>query len=103
HLYNTDYYHESAFRTNQQILSIYYLVKPLEEISVPLRDKEFDFDEEQLKIYNERNEIETFRFINWDDFSEDTVSLPIDKIVARMLKEKAHPDLPSGKATNAQP
>src|ERR1043166_9139305 len=88
HLYTTDFFQLSAFRANQQILSIYYLVKPLEEISVPLRNKQFDFDEAQLAIYNERNEIETFRFINWDDFSEETVSLPIDKVVARIVKEK---------------
>ena len=88
HLYTTDFFQLSAFRPNQQILSIYYLVKPLEEISVPLRNKEFDFDEAQMTIYNERNEIETFRFINWDDFSEDCVSLPIDKIVAKMVKER---------------
>ena len=88
HLYTTDFFQISAFRPNQQILSIYYLVKPLEDIGVPLRNKEFDFDEAQLKIYNERNEIETFRFINWDDFSADCVTLPIDKIVAKMVKEK---------------
>lgn len=88
HLYTTDFFQLSAFRHNQQILSIYYLVQPLEEISVPLRNKEFDFDEAQLAIYNERNEIETFRFINWENFSEEIVSLPIDKIVAKMVKAK---------------
>lgn len=89
HLYTTDYFQESAFRKGQQIISIYYLVQPLEEIRVPLRDKAFHFDEAQLAIYNERQEIETFRFIDWDDFSEETVTLPIDKIVAKMLKETA--------------
>ncbi len=37
HLYTTDFYQESAFRAGQQIVSIYYWVKPLEEIRVPLR------------------------------------------------------------------
>ncbi|WP_121355482.1 NUDIX domain-containing protein [Flavisolibacter nicotianae] len=87
HLYTTDYFQESAFRKGQQIVSIYYLVQPLEEIGVPLRDKAFHFDEAQLTIYNERQEIESFRFIDWEDFSEDTVTLPIDKIVAKMIKE----------------
>jgi 8-oxo-dGTP diphosphatase len=31
---------------------------------------------------------ETFRFINWEDFSEAAVNLPIDKIVAKMIKDK---------------
>ncbi len=41
-----------------------------------------------MKMYNEKTEIETFRFIDWKNFSEASVTLPIDKIVARILKEK---------------
>lgn len=88
HLYTTDYFQLSAFHPGHQIISIYYYVKALEEIKVPLRTKPFDFDEEQLKVYEEKKETETFRFINWNDFSEETVTLPIDKIVARMVKRK---------------
>ena len=87
HLYTTDYFQQSAFRKGQQILSIYYWVKPLEDIRVSLRDTPFHFDDEQLAIYNERQEIESFRFIPWNEFSEDVLSLPIDKVVARMIKE----------------
>ena len=87
HIYTTDYYQPSAFREGQQIISIYYFAKVLEEISVPLRTKPFDFDAEQLKIYEEKNEIETFRFIDWEKFNEETVTLPIDKVVARMIKQ----------------
>ncbi|MDQ3278538.1 MAG: NUDIX domain-containing protein [Bacteroidota bacterium] len=89
HLYTTDYFQESAFRPGQQIISIYYYVKPLEEIKVPLRDAPFQFDEAQMVVYNQKGEIETFRFIPWDEFSEDTVSLPIDKIAARIIKERS--------------
>jgi 8-oxo-dGTP diphosphatase len=87
HIYTTDYYQPSAFREGQQILSIYYYAKALEPITVPLRVKPFDFDAEQLKIYEEKNEIETFRFIEWNDLTEESVTLPIDKIVVRMLKD----------------
>ena len=38
-------------------------------------------------MYEETGETETFRFIDWDNFSEQTVSLPIDKIVANMIKQ----------------
>jgi len=89
HLYTTDFYQQSAFNPLHQIISIYYYVKPLEAIRVPLRTKAFDFDEAQLKMYHEKGETETFRFIEWDDFSEDTVSLPIDKIVAAMVKQQS--------------
>ena len=51
HLYTTDFFQKSAFHTQQQIISIYYLVNALEPISVPLRSQPFDFDEQQLKVY----------------------------------------------------
>ena len=88
HLYTTDYYQESAFRPGEQIISIYYWVTPLEDIRVPLRNGPFEFDEEQLLVYNQKGEIETFRFISFDHFSEESVSLPIDKIAARLIKER---------------
>lgn len=88
HIYTTDFFQMSAFNPADQIISIYYFVKPLHEITVPLRTKEFHFDEAQMKVYNETSETETFRFIDWKDFSEASVTLPIDKVVARILKEK---------------
>ena len=87
HIYTTDFFQMSAFNPTDQIISIYYFAKAVEPISCALRDKPFDFDEQQLTIYKEKNEIETFRFINWENFSDDTVTLPIDKVVARMIKE----------------
>lgn len=87
HIYTTDYYQISAFNPAHQIISIYYYAKALEEIKAPLRNKEFDFDEDQLNIYKEKNEIETFRFIYWDLFSANSVTLPIDKIVADLIKK----------------
>ncbi len=86
HIYTTDYFQLSAFHPGHQIISVYYFAKALEEIKVPLRDKEFDFDEEQLKVYESTGETETFRFIAWNDFSEESVTLPIDKIVAEIIK-----------------
>lgn len=90
HLYTTDFFQLSAFRpeTPIQILSIYYYAKALEEITVPLRSAPFQFDEAQLALYETRKEIETFRFIPLDTLSEEDVTLPIDKVVVRMLKER---------------
>lgn len=86
HIYTTDYFQMSAFNPEHQIISIYYYAKALEPIMVPLRNKPFDFDEHQMAIYKKEQQTETFRFINWDDFSSESVSLPIDKIVATQIK-----------------
>lgn len=86
HIYTTDYFQLSAFNPEHQIISIYYFAKPLEEIKIPLRTKPFDFDEQQMKVYEATKETETFRFIEWNDFSSASVTLPIDKIVASLIK-----------------
>ena len=86
HIYTTDFFQMSAFNPEHQIVSIYYFAKALEPIKAPLRETLFDFDEQQMKVYKETGETETFRFIDWNEFSEDSVTLPIDKIVAQMIK-----------------
>jgi 8-oxo-dGTP diphosphatase len=88
HIYTTDFFQMSAFNPEHQIISIYYFVTALEAIQVPLRTRPFDFDHGQLKIYAEKGEIETFRFIPWNEVSEQDITLPIDKMVVRMLKER---------------
>ena len=88
HIYTTDFFQMSAFNPEHQIVSIYYFAKAIEPIKAPLRDTLFDFDEQQLKVYKETGETETFRFVNLEDFSEDAVSLPIDKIVAGMIRNQ---------------
>ena len=86
HIYTTDFFQMSAFRPDDQIISIYYFAKQLEDLKVPIREKQFDFDEKQMEIYKRTGETETFRLIDWKDFSDDTVTLPIDKLVAKMVK-----------------
>ena len=87
HIYTTDFYQQSAFNPAHQIISIYYFAEALEGITAPLRSKPFDFDARELKMYEETGETETFRFIDWEDFSEGSVSLPIDKIVSGLIKQ----------------
>lgn len=86
HIYTTDHFQPSAFNPDHQIISIYYLVNPKEKINVPLRNKPFDFDEAQMKVYEETGETETFRFIDLNEFSPEILTLPIDKIVAPIVK-----------------
>lgn len=88
HIYTTDFFQVSAFNPDHQIISIYYLVKPLQTIKVRLSATPFEFDDAQMAVYNEKNETESFRFIKWRDFNIDSVNLPIEKIVVSLLKEK---------------
>ncbi len=85
HFYTTDFFQPSAFRKGDQIMSIYYKVKALKPITVPLRSQPFQFDEREMQVYSETGETETFRFINLTEFSDEALTLPIDKIVARMV------------------
>jgi len=51
HIYTTDFYQQSAFNPAHQLISIYYFADAIESITAPLRNKPFDFDEQQLKMY----------------------------------------------------
>jgi ADP-ribose pyrophosphatase YjhB (NUDIX family) len=87
HIYTTDFFQMSAFNPSHQIISIYYRVKALEPITAPIRSTPFDFDAEQIARYQETGEIETFRLIPIDQLSQEDVTLPIDKVVVRTIKE----------------
>jgi len=88
HIYTTDFFQLSAFNPEHQIISIYYFARALEPITCALRESSFDFDETQMQTYQKTGETESFRLIDWKDFSPDMITLPIDKIVTAMLKEK---------------
>ncbi len=90
HLYTTDFFQQSAFNAEHQIISIYYYVKALEEIKIPISTKPFDFNTLHLKKAEKTGEAETFRFIEWEAFSPESVTLPIDKIVAALIKKENH-------------
>ncbi len=89
HIYTTDYFQRSAFNPLHQIISIYYSVTVLELILIPNEKKPFEFSEAELALYEQTQQTETFRRIAWDLFSSSDLSLPIDKIVAQLLKEKS--------------
>ena len=76
----------SAFNPTHQIISIYYFVSPLELIQVPIRTKPFDFDQQQLDVYKEQGEVETFRMLSWEEFVPENVTLPIDKTVVNIVR-----------------
>ncbi len=86
HIYTTDFFQRSAFNEAHQILSIYYGIKALEPINVDLFKEPFTFSEESIASYARTQQMESFRLVPWDQFNAETMSLPIDKIVADLLK-----------------
>ncbi|MFM7672883.1 MAG: NUDIX domain-containing protein [Bacteroidota bacterium] len=86
HFYTTDFFQASAFNEKHQILSVYYRVKAMEPIQVPIRQKRFDFDEKQLATYATTQQTESFRLIDWEELTPESLSLPIDKLVVELLK-----------------
>jgi hypothetical protein len=60
----------------------------METIKAPIRTKPFDFDDAQVMKYKLTQQTETFRFIKWEEFSPESVTLPIDKIAAKMVKKE---------------
>jgi len=91
HLYTTDFFQVSAFNSNHQIISIYYRLTAMEPLTVRVSETPFDFDEDQLLRYQDTQEIETFRWVPWPMFGAAAVHLPIDKIVADMVKQTGKP------------
>lgn len=68
HLYTTDFFQPSAF-DDSQVISIYYKVKPINA-----GDYIFNKNENERSYWQQISEI-----------TEDTFTLPIDKLVGRML------------------
>lgn len=86
HLYTTDFFQISAFNNKDQIISIYYYVTPNVPLNLSTKSKPFDFSPQQ--VADSTKEAEVMRWIAWDDLSEADMSLPIDKVVIRLLKNK---------------
>ena len=81
HFYTTDFFQQSAYFLEHQIISIYYLVKPVSTFEIITKEKIFDF--------TEREEYEqTFRWLAVNKITENHFTLPIDKLVAKMLMKK---------------
>ncbi len=87
HIYTTDYFQVSAFNRCDQIMSIYYFAyaNDRDELTkLETKTTVFDFAPHQVADTNAQCEL--LRWIDWKDLTEASVSLPIDKIVVRMLK-----------------
>ena len=77
HFYTTDFFVNSAFSQNNQVISIYYKVRPIEEFNFRISDKPFDY---------EKNEgAQSMRWISLNELSEKDFTFIIDKRVSEML------------------
>ena len=75
HFYTTDFYEKSSFN-DSQIISIYYLVREVDTLTMKFKTEAFDFDPETLQ---------SFRWIDLNALAESDVTFKTDKTVVNML------------------
>lgn len=80
HFYTTDFFVKSAFN-DSQIISIYYIVKNIAPLNVPIKTIAFDFD-------GSGEVLQAFRWIKLHDLKESDFTFPTDQYVAKLLIEK---------------
>lgn len=73
--YVNDFAQLSAFRKNDQLFSFYFLVKQIDFNAIQTTNHSFPLTEEGEK----------FRWIDLKELNSDSVTFPIDKIVAQKL------------------
>lgn len=83
HFYTTDFFVNSAFSVNNQVISIYYKVKPKAELNLfnlgfKISNKPFDFE----KI---KEGAQTMRWVELNKISENDFTFIIDKRIGEML------------------
>jgi 8-oxo-dGTP diphosphatase len=79
HFYTTDYFQPSAFNKKHQLISIYYLVKPIPPLQFKLSNQPFDFEQ--------KDGAQSFRQLHLKEIDESELLFPVDKLVLGMLKE----------------
>lgn len=81
HFYTNDFFIVSVFNHQAQVISMYYFVDLLEELNIAISDKIFDFKEI-------KDGSQTFRFIDLKSLELDQITLPTDRLVCQLLKER---------------
>jgi ADP-ribose pyrophosphatase YjhB (NUDIX family) len=88
HFYTTHFFQRSLFYPDQQVISIYYLIKLSAPASLKTSDKPFDLKGDADGTFS-------FRWIPLNSLTEDDMTLPLDKYVVTLLKnrdKKSTPD-----------
>lgn len=79
HFYTTDFFQQGLFRNDVQVVSVYYKAKLKENPKFKISTVPFDFD-------NEIEGAQSFRWSLVNEINVEEITLPIDKVVAGMLK-----------------
>lgn len=87
HFYTTDFFQISAFNNTDQIISIYYLVHSDKTETINAKVKAFDFLPEQ--VADVKGTAEHLRWVPLSELTEETMTLPIDKVAVKLLLSKS--------------
>ncbi|MEJ5995330.1 NUDIX hydrolase [Pedobacter sp. Du54] len=77
HFYTTDFYEKSSFNESQ-VISVYYIVKPISPLKLDVKSTLFDFDEQSTQ---------SFRWAKISNLQEKDVTFRTDKTVVSLLKK----------------
>ena len=80
HFYTTDFFVKSLF-SDEQLLSIYYFVKPIQKIGFNIAVLPFDFENQETE------QKQSFRWKLINDLEDSDLTFPVDKHVLRLLKQ----------------
>lgn len=80
HFYTTDFFVASAFDTNSQVISIYYLVEPTGKMTFPTSEKIFDIENKEGA--------QSLRWVEVKNLGENDFTLIIDKKVGELLAKE---------------
>jgi ADP-ribose pyrophosphatase YjhB (NUDIX family) len=80
HYYTTDFFVQSLF-SDEQLIAIYYLVKPKNNLDISLVSTAFDFDEQNSCK-------QCFRLVDLKTLSTEDLTFPVDKYVLKLMKEQ---------------
>ena len=78
HFYTTDFFVNSAFSNNNQVISIYYTVKAKSQLDFKVASKPFDF-------IKKKDGAQSMRWIDLAKVSENDFTFIIDKRIGDML------------------
>lgn len=74
HYYTTDFFQRSFFKQSDQIISVYYLVKPINDLRVS-----------ELNVPANETSLIQFKWLSLTQLSPQHLTLPIDQRVSQLL------------------
>ncbi|MCK5029057.1 MAG: NUDIX hydrolase [Bacteroidales bacterium] len=80
HFYTTDFFQQTQFYADAQLISIYYRAKFIAPVKFYISDKSFNFEQEQ-------NGAQSFRWVKLNELNPEEMIFPIDKKVVKLLRE----------------